>query len=146
MDDFFKYDPLTVGSKGLVFIGANVLVYRRDTKTDRFPLYLDLPGGGPEGNETPFETFKREVMEEFGLLIKPGNIVYVRKYQSSLEKGKFAYYPVAKLPAASAEKIRFGDEGVEYLIMSLHDYIAREDAWPIFQDRAGDYMSTLSEQ
>ena len=36
------------GAKGIVFINKKMLVYRRDNKTDSFPLYIDLPGGGRE--------------------------------------------------------------------------------------------------
>lgn len=144
MNDFFIYDPLIAGSKGLVFIGDQVLIYRRDNNTTNHPSELDLPGGGPELNETPFETFKREVAEEFGLNIIKENIVYVRKYASTIEKGKFAYFPVAKLPAKFEAEIKFGSEGSEFLLLSLEDYIARDDAWEVFQERAVDYQNSLS--
>lgn len=44
MDGFFQYDPLAADSKGLVFIG--------DDKTTTFLLSLDLPGGGPEDQDS----------------------------------------------------------------------------------------------
>lgn len=144
MDDFFKYDAATAGSKGLVFIGDKVLVYRRDGQTTIHPLEIDLPGGGPEGRETPFETFKREVKEEFGLEIHEEDIKYVRKYPSKLTPGKFGYYPVAKLPEDVEQHIVFGNEGSEYLLLALDDYLARDDAWAVFQDRAADYSSDSS--
>ncbi len=143
MEDFFKFDPTTIGSKGLVFVGEDVLVYRRDKNTDKFPLHLDLPGGGPENQETPFDNFRREVLEEFNLQIEPSDIVYVRKYPSTLNNGRFSYYPVAKLDASLKDKIKLGNEGLEYLLMPLDEYLARDDAWPIFQERAQDYKTTL---
>lgn len=146
MDDFFKYDPLTAGSKGLVFVGDNVLVYRRDNKTDNHPNELDLPGGGSKGTETPFDTFRREVKEEFSLDLMPDDIVYVRRYPSTLSKGKFGYYPVARLPKEAETNIKLGDEGTEFLLMPLDDYIARGDAWPVFQERAADYLRSQNEQ
>ncbi len=139
MDEFFTFDPLAAGSKGLLFVGKNVLIYRRDNKTNIHPNELDLPGGGPEENETPFETFKREVKEEFAINITEANIVYVRKYPSVLEQGKFAYFPVARVSAKVAPEIRLDDEGSEFLLMTLNDYIARQDALPIYQERAADY-------
>lgn len=144
MDDLYKYDSKSIGSKGLVFIGDKVLVYRRDTKTDIHPLELDLPGGGPEGRETPFETFKREVCEEFGLTIEPADIVYARRYPSTMRPGMSAYFPVAKLPSDTETLIKLGDEGLEFLLMPIMEYVARTDAWPIFQARAVDYMESLS--
>jgi 8-oxo-dGTP pyrophosphatase MutT (NUDIX family) len=65
VDDFFKRDLKADGAKGLILIGSRMLVYRRDNKTKIYPLHIDLPGGGIEEGETPFEGFKREVKEEF---------------------------------------------------------------------------------
>ncbi len=145
MDAFCKFDPTSIGSKGLVFVGDKVLVYRRDDNTDDHPLELDLPGGGPEGSETPFETFRREVKEEFNLDIEEKHITYVRIYPSSLGNGRVAYYPVAKLPSSCEDKIRLGDEGKEYMLLSLDEYLRRDDAWDIFQERARDYSFTLKQ-
>jgi 8-oxo-dGTP diphosphatase len=144
MDQFFTLDPESVGSKGLVFIGDKVVVYRRDDKTDVHPLEIDLPGGGAIKGETPFETFRREVKEEFGLPIKPKDIVYARRYASTLVPGQFGYFPVAQLPASMEDKIVYGDEGLEYMLLSLDEYIALKDAWKAHQVRALDYKKTLS--
>jgi 8-oxo-dGTP diphosphatase len=143
MDDFFKVDPLTIGSKGLVLIGDKTLVYRRDENTTLFPLFLDLPGGAPEPNETPFDTFKREVKEEFGLNIERQDIIYLRKYPSTLEEGRAAYFPVAQLSEAVADEIEFGDEGLEFLLLPLRDFVNRDDVWPSLKERSNDYLRSL---
>lgn len=143
MEDFYKQDPHSIGSKGLVFVGDMILVYRRSEDTDRYPLKVDLPGGGPEPGETPFDTFKREVNEEFGLDISKEDIVWARKYRSSDNKSKFAYYPVAKLPSSAETDIKFGDEGIACWLMPLEKYIKLEDAaWPVLQRRAEDYLQS----
>ena len=141
MDDFFK--PVTdfSGSKGLVFVGDKVLVYRRDINTKLFPKKLDLPGGGRNGQETPFETFAREVYEEFGLTVQRENIVYARQYESSIHEGRKTFFAAAKLPATDNVNIHFGDEGMEYMLLPVQDYLKRTDAWPIFQERAADYLN-----
>lgn len=144
MEELFRYDPLSAGTKGLVFIGDDALLYRRDERAKQFPLHLDVPGGGPEAKETPFATFQREVKEEFGLEINKNDIVYARKYPSVFEKGKFGYFTVAKLPKEAKKLITFGDEGLEYLLMPVEQYLARKDAWPVYQDRAADYIKSLS--
>ena len=142
MDEFLQYDPLAAGSKGLVFIGDKVLVYRRDNNTKLYPLYIDLPGGGPEPYETPFETFQREVYEEFGLRIKKEDITYIKKYPSKLEPSKYAYFPVAILPPQAESKINFGDEGLEYMLLGLNDYLTRRDVWPVLRQRSQEYVNS----
>ncbi len=144
LEQLFQYDPLAQGAKGLVFIGQQILVYRRDHNTTVYPGHLDLPGGGLEPNETPFEGFRREVKEEFGLGVKPEDIVYYRRYTSSVSEGKFAYFPVAKLPESAATKIKFGQEGLEYSLMSLDEFIDHPEAWPRLRDFAADYAATLT--
>ncbi|MFZ1250553.1 MAG: NUDIX domain-containing protein [Candidatus Microsaccharimonas sp.] len=108
-------------------------------------MCIDLPGGGPENNESPFDTFCREIYEEFGLQLTRSDIVYARKYPSILEQGKFTYFPVVQLPPSAFDKIQFGDEGVEYMLMSFGDFVnSSEIAWPALQERAADYISFLS--
>jgi 8-oxo-dGTP diphosphatase len=141
MIDFFQGDDNFAGTKGLVFVGEKTIIYRRDAKAPKYPLYLDVPGGGAEPGETPFDTFKREVKEEFGLDITPKQIVYSRRYSSSLNPNEFGWYAVAKLPHSLAKQIIFGDEGLEYMLMSLDEFLKRNDAWPAYQERAKDYAN-----
>lgn len=42
--DLYTIDPKSHGTKGLVYIGDKLLVYRRDTNTDVYPLCINLPG------------------------------------------------------------------------------------------------------
>lgn len=142
MSDIFAYDPSSVGSKGLVYLGNDILVYRRDTKTDLFPLYIDLPGGGPEGKESPFGTFQREVREEFGLEISPERVVHSSAWPSSTQPGATGYFIVVKLPAEAAGDIVFGDEGLEYLIISPREFLTRTDVWPVMRERAQAYFES----
>lgn len=144
MQDFFRPDPLGVGTKGLVFIGNDTLIYRRDNKADKYPLHLDVPGGGKEGDETPFETFRREVYEEFRLNITESDIVYFRRYPSIFEEGKFGWYAVVKLPAKVKSQIVMGEEGIDYSLMPLEEFLKKQDAWPVYQQRAADYLKFIS--
>jgi 8-oxo-dGTP diphosphatase len=144
MQEIFTYDPKAAGTKGLVYIGDKVLVYRRDNNTDLYPLHIDLPGGGPENQETPFQTFAREVREEFGLKISSTYITYAKSYPSSITPGKIAYFVVAKLPDDQENKITFGHEGTEYLLVELSDYLKMKDAWPVFQERAAEYSDSTT--
>lgn len=140
MDSLHTFDAHTSGTKGFVFIGKQLLVYRRDGNTTNNPYKLDLPGGGHEGSETPFETFKRELFEEFGLHVKPADISYVRQYPSASDPSKHGYYLVAHLPENTYQNIQFGDEGTEYFLMAVREFIERDDAWPMMQARARDFI------
>lgn len=137
---FFKIDELSLGTKGLVFVGEKIIIYRRDDKTNLFPLHLDVPGGGKDSDETPYQTFKREVFEEFGLKLKIKDIVYYRRYPSVIEKGKFGWYAVAKLDESQSKKIVFGDEGTDFMLMTVEEFLDKKDAWPVQQERARDYI------
>jgi 8-oxo-dGTP diphosphatase len=146
MEAFYKHDGLAAGAKGLVFVGDQLLTYRRDEQAPIYPLSIDLPGGGANPGETPFDTFQREVKEEFGLKITPDDITYAKRYPSSFEEGKFTWFPVAKLPESAIAKIVFGNEGLEYVLMSLVEYLDCEDAWPISKERSANYVKSLEEK
>ena len=141
---FYRADPDDIGVKGLVFIGEKLLIYRRDNNAPKYPMMLDVPGGGKEGNETPFETFKRELKEEFGLDIILENIIYARRYASIYDIGKFGWYTVARLTAEQEGKIEFGNEGTEFMLMEPSEYLSQTDVWPVYQQRARDYFTSLT--
>ena len=53
------------GAKLALFLGADLLVIKRDDRPDiPYPGYWDLPGGGREGDETPQACALRETYEE----------------------------------------------------------------------------------
>lgn len=48
-------------------------------------VFYTFPGGGMEGTETEEECVKREVFEEFGLIVKPIKKVYIYENKNSIE-------------------------------------------------------------
>ncbi|HUD11171.1 MAG TPA: NUDIX domain-containing protein [Candidatus Saccharimonadia bacterium] len=141
MSDLDRIDPMSIGSKGLVFVGDMLLVHRRTADARHYPSAIDLPGGGPEPGETPFATFKREVKEEFALDITRPDIVWARCYTSSQYPDRTAHFPVVKLPASAREHIKLSTESTEYMLMPVADYLALPAAaWPILQQRTRDYL------
>lgn len=128
------------GAKGFVFVGEKILCYRRDGKTTNLPFKIDLPGGGREGNESPFETFRRETMEEFGIEIEKENIVYANTHQSIIEPNKQSYFIVAKLPKDFENRIVFGNEGLEFLLLDIEDYLSRNDVVERHKVRLREYL------
>ena len=64
------------GAKLMLFLGEELLVIRRDEKPEiPWPGYLDFPGGGREGEETPEQCALRETFEEVGLDVTEDQIV-----------------------------------------------------------------------
>jgi 8-oxo-dGTP diphosphatase len=129
------------GTKGIVFLGDKVLVYRRDHKTDNNPGKIDLPGGGREGDESPFETFQREAREEFGIDITKEEVDFSCTIPSVQEPGKKSYFIVAKLPGSKENDIVFGDEGSEWLLMTPEEFINRPDGIERQQKRFEKYIA-----
>ncbi len=55
--------------------GGKFLVLKRREDEVAYPGKYTFPGGKVEDNETIEETLKREVLEEVGLVLKPGKIL-----------------------------------------------------------------------
>jgi 8-oxo-dGTP diphosphatase len=77
----FSPDPSTVrkrnSAKALVVRDGRVLLTRN---TDREGDFFLLPGGGQRFGETLHEAVVREVLEETGYGVVPGELVLVREY------------------------------------------------------------------
>lgn len=138
-DTFKKVD--FNGAKGLIFIDDKILVYRRDNKTVDWPDCIDLPGGGREGEESPFETFQREVREEFGIDIKEGDIEFSCTIPSVMEPEKKSFFVVAKSIRFKSENIIFGNEGTKWLLMTINEFIHHPDGIKRQQERVKKYVS-----
>ena len=76
----FLYNPHT----------REVLLHKRDNNTNISPNRWSFFGGGSEGEETPIETFIREIKEELGLALKSEEVVVLRDYLNT-ERGTHRY-------------------------------------------------------
>lgn len=128
-------------AKGLVFIGDKIIAYRRDEKTNVHPLKIDLPGGGREEDESPFDTFKREAKEEFGIIVEKEDIHFSSTYPSGTNPDRESYFIVAKPLTLNAADIVFGDEGLEWFLMTPEEFIARPDGIKKQQEGVAKYLS-----
>ena len=140
--DIFNNDISFQGVKGLIFIGDKIVVFRRDNKTNNFPLQVDLPGGGREDNESPLETFKREINEEFGINIEKEDVVFSKKYPSILDSSKVAYFIVTRPLNINENEIVFGDEGLEFFLMTPKDFVSLSDGVKKQQEKVVEYLDT----
>ena len=137
-DTFKKVD--FSGSKGLVFLGDKIIAYRRDNKTSNSPLCIDLPGGGREKDESPFDTFKREVMEEFCVQIDRSDILFSSRQNSFVNHGTKSFFMITKPLKIKAGDIIFGDEGTEWMLMFPEEFISRSDGIERQQKRVRNYL------
>ncbi|TRW95944.1 NUDIX domain-containing protein [Paracoccus sp. M683] len=96
-----------------------------------FPAHWDLPGGGREGLETPLQCGLRELNEEFGLVLPPDRLA-ARAFASVQFPGRFAWLLSGRITHAEVASIRFGDEGQEWRMMPLAEYLSHPRAVPHF--------------
>lgn len=127
------------------FIGAKLLLVRGDClltllrdDVDHipFPGHWDLPGGGPEGRETPVDCALRELSEEFGLVLVPSRLT-AHRFGADRPSWLFA----GALTDTEIAAIRFGDEGQEWRMMPIAEFITHPRAVPAFRDRVRQVIS-----
>lgn len=124
------------GAKAALFIGSELLVYRRDDRPGLpWAGMWDFPGGGREGDETPVQTLRREVDEEFGLDLPEAAIRWRRMFPAPHRGDAPVWFFVAALPASAAARVVFGDEGQEWRLMTPEAFLALPDAVPSFAPR-----------
>lgn len=125
-----------VGSKLLLTRGDCLLTLLRDDVDHiPFPAHWDLPGGGPEGDETPIACALREVFEEFGLILATSRLT-AHRFGADRPSWLFA----GQLTQADIDGIRFGDEGQEWRLMPVAEYVAHPRAVPHFRQRVRTVM------
>jgi len=114
------------GAKAAVFIGEQVLLYRRDEDV-RWGNMWDMPGGGRECDETPRECLKRELFEEFGLALEDAAELWAQRFPAMLETGEAAWFFGVQFPVNAVSTIRFGEEGQYWRLFPLSDALALPD-------------------
>lgn len=129
------------GSKIALICGDKVLTILRDDKDDiPCPNMWELPGGGREGNESPFECAAREVYEELGIHLNEDCLLWSKIYPSVIFKDKQSVFMVGQLRQEQFDKITFGDEGQDYKLMSIEEFLKSKQAVPQLQGRLRDYL------
>ena len=129
------------GCKIALFCGDKLLTILRDDKENiPWPNMWELPGGGREGDESPFECAAREVFEELGIRLTKDCLLWRKVYPSMLFEGKESVFLVGKLAQEQFDKIVFGDEGQSYKLMSIDEFLDSDKVVPQLQDRVRDYL------
>ena len=129
------------GCKIALICGDKVLTILRDDKDDiPCPNMWELPGGGREGNESPFECAAREVYEELGIHLTENCLLWSKVYPSMLFADKQSVFLVGQLTQNQFDNIVFGDEGQGYQLMNVEEFLSSDKVVPQLQDRVRDYF------
>lgn len=129
------------GCKIALICGDKVLTILRDDKDDiPCPNMWDLPGGGREGNESPFECATREVYEELGIHLDEDCLLWSKIYPSVIFKDKQSVFMVGQLSQDQFDSITFGDEGQAYKLMNIEEFLTSSQVVPQLQGRLRDYL------
>ena len=129
------------GSKIALICGDKVLTILRDDKDDiPCPNMWELPGGGREGDESPFECVAREVYEELGIHLNEDCLLWGKIYPSVIFEGKQSVFMVGQLRQEQFDNITFGDEGQAYQLMNIEEFLSSSQVVPQLQERLKDYL------
>ena len=115
-------------------------ILRDNISSIPWPNMWELPGGGREGEETPFECVQREVFEELGLKLEEADILWVKEYQGMLDPDKTSIFMVGTITQEEFASIVFGDEGQTYQMMDVSQFLSDKKVIPQLQDRLRDYL------
>lgn len=124
----------------LICDGRILTILRDDKPTIPWPNLWELPGGGREGDESPFECAAREVYEELTIQLSKDDIIWSWIYPSMLDENKKSVFLVGKLTQEQFDSIVFGDEGQGYRLVSIEEFLASDRVVPQLQERVRDYV------
>ena len=132
------------GCKIALLCGDSVLTILRDDKPSiPWPNMWELPGGGCEGDESPFECAAREVYEELGIHLTEDCLLWSKVYPSMLYEGRQSVFMVGQLSQGQFDSITFGDEGQAYKLMSIEEFLTSSQVVPQLQGRLRDYLEEV---
>ncbi len=124
------------GAKVALFLGDKLIcILRDDIPTIPYPNMWDLPGGGREGSETPFETAVREVQEELGLTLPREAIIWEAQFRTDHKPNAWVGFFVAQMPAETVDKVIFGDEGQRWALFRMNAFIGLSNRVPSYVSR-----------
>ena len=111
----------------LIFKEEKLLLVKHVNPADGFTWWVP-PGGGIESHETIHEAARREVHEETGLDVKPGDPVYMRQfiYEEFGQNNMDIYLTATVLGGSETMEHMYGKGNDEHFIKEL-GYFSKED-------------------
>lgn len=146
---------MTIIDKRFDFSGAKIAllkddyilsILRDDIPTIPFPNTWDLPGGGREGEETPFDCVQREVFEELGITISKDSISWAKVYPGMVDPNKESVFMVGEIIQDQIDQIVFGDEGQDWKMMPVTDFLKDDQVYGSLKERLRDWMELTDEK
>lgn len=135
-------DTRFLGAKVTIFVGRRIITVLRDNKgTIPWPNHWEVPGGGREGFETPWDCASRETEEEIGIALSRQDMIWARAYQTGEHTHWFF---VAKISEARASVMALRDEGQALALVDVDSFLANTQAVPRFQARLADWIAGVS--
>lgn len=123
------------GAKLVLTCKGSLLTYLRDDYDHiPWPGHWDLPGGGAESHEVPVTCALRELYEEFGLRLPPARLI-AQRFDSVTRAGWDSWMFAGPITPAEIAAIRFGDEGQEWRMMPVAEFLAHPRVVPHFPAR-----------
>lgn len=123
----------------LICDGQILTILRDDKETIPWPNLWELPGGGREEDETPFECVAREVYEELNIQLSKDDVIWSGIYPGLLDETKQFVFLVGNLAQEEFDRIDFGDEGQSYKLVSFEEFLTSDRVVPQLQERVRDY-------
>ena len=127
----------------LICDGLILTILRDDNPTIPWPNLWELPGGGREGDESPFECVAREVYEELGIHLTEDCLLWSKVYPSMLYEGRQSVFMVGQLSQKQFDSITFGDEGQAYKLMNIEEFLTSSQVVPQLQGSLRDYLEEV---
>jgi 8-oxo-dGTP diphosphatase len=132
------------GVKIALIHNDKVLMIHRDDKPGlRFAGLWDFPGGGREGNESPYECAAREVDEELGLQLNEDQIIWHSAHPAMHDPKLTALFMVAKLTQDEIDAVKFGDEGQSWKMRDIGEFMNANDVIEALKGRLQGYLDSL---
>ncbi|MDC0738034.1 NUDIX hydrolase [Cognatishimia sp. SS12] len=130
------------GAKVTVLVSRDLVTLLRDARADiPYPNHWDLPGGGREGDESPWGCAARECFEETHLRLTRRDVIWARSYVNGAHTNWFF---VARISEARAGAMHLGSEGQALMRMSIDHYLTHPKAIPNFQRRLADWIAGMA--